>query len=69
VTDGVDNVYEDYQSSKKRNKSYGFFDGVKLFVRQPQKVGALQKLTRDYGGLHPRLKLKDTENVDHVEEL
>jgi hypothetical protein len=28
-------------------------------VRQPRKVGALERLTKDYGGLHPRIKLKD----------
>jgi hypothetical protein len=59
VTDGANNVYEDYNTSKKANKSYCFTDGVKSFVRQPRKVGALERLTKNYGGLHPRIKLKD----------
>jgi hypothetical protein len=36
-------------------------DGVRSFTRP----NAMKKLTKDYGGLHPRLKLK--EPVDEID--
>jgi hypothetical protein len=37
-------------------------DGVRSFTRP----SAMKKLTKDYGGLHPRLKLN--ESVDEIDE-
>jgi hypothetical protein len=54
VADGINNVYEDYQAAKKSGTSYGIGDGIKSFARPT----AVTKLTKSYGGLHPRLKLK-----------
>jgi phage-related protein len=71
IADGVNNVYEDYTSAKKSGSKYGFFDGVKSFGRAAGSIAesgvssvkniqpAMKTLTRTYGQLHPRLKLKD----------
>jgi hypothetical protein len=75
ITDGVNNVYEDYSEAKKSGGEYGFLDGVKSFARPAVNGGAqslpwaakppnrptaaMKSLTKSYGGLHPRLKLKD----------
>jgi hypothetical protein len=56
VADGINNVYEDYTESKSNNRKYGFMDGVRSFNRP----SAVNKLTKDYGGLHPRVKLKES---------
>jgi hypothetical protein len=55
VADGINNVYEDYTESKSNKKRYGLMDGVRSFTRQ----GAVKKLTKDYGGLYLRVKLKE----------
>jgi hypothetical protein len=55
VADGINNVYEDYTESKSNKKKYGLMDGVRSFTRP----NAVKKLTKDYGGLHPRVKLKE----------
>jgi hypothetical protein len=61
TADGINNVYEDYTESKSNKRDYGFMDGVRSFT----KPSAMKKLTKDYGGLHPRLKLKEPEeNID-----
>jgi hypothetical protein len=51
--DGITNVYDDYQTSKKKGSSYGLKDGIKSFMRP----GAFRSLTKDYGGVNPRLGL------------
>jgi hypothetical protein len=62
ITEGVNTVYEDYSAAKKGGGDYGFIDGVKSFgkgIVAPSKVlPAMKTLTKSYGGLHPRLKLK-----------
>jgi hypothetical protein len=58
VADGINNVYEDYTEAKSKKNRYGIMDGVRSFVRP----SAMKKLTKDYGGLHPRLKLKEPES-------
>jgi hypothetical protein len=60
--DGINNVYEDYTESKSNKQRYGLKDGVRSFT----KPSAMKKLTKDYGRLHPRLKLK--ENSESEEE-
>ena len=57
IADGINNVYEDYTESKSNKRNYGFMDGVRSFTRP----SAVKKLTKDYGTLHPRIKLKDSE--------
>jgi hypothetical protein len=73
VADGVNNVYNDYQSAKKAKQKYGVLDGIKSFVsisaKEPlptkqllpdkRPLPAMNSLTKSYGELHPRLKLKD----------
>jgi hypothetical protein len=56
VADGINNVYEDYTEARSNKKNYGFMDGVRSFTRP----SAMKKLTQDYGGLHPRVKLKES---------
>jgi hypothetical protein len=55
IADGINNVYEDYTESKSNKKRYGLMDGVRSFTRP----SVVKKLTKDYGGLHPRVKLKE----------
>jgi hypothetical protein len=60
IMDGANNVYEDYQDWKndpKGSEKYGFTRGVKSFFKP--KPSAANTLSKDYGGIHPRLKLKD----------
>jgi hypothetical protein len=35
-------------------------DGVRSFTRP----SAVKKLTKDYGTLHPRIKLKESDEID-----
>ena len=65
VADGVNNVYEDYTESKSKNRKYNFMDGIRSFTRP----SAMKKLTKDYGGLHPRLKLNAPDEDEIEEEL
>jgi hypothetical protein len=58
--DGISNVYQDYKAAKKGGKSYGLSEGVKSFMRP----GAFKSLTKDYGGVNPRLKLSLPEGDD-----
>jgi hypothetical protein len=60
IADGVNNVYDDYKQAKKKNKKYDFIDGVDSFFKSsaPQPT-PIKSLTKSYGGLHPRLKLKE----------
>jgi hypothetical protein len=53
--DGINNIYEDYTEAKSKNRKYNVFDGVKSFIRP---TNAMKRLTKNYGNLHPRLKLK-----------
>jgi hypothetical protein len=72
IADGINNVYDDYTESKYNKRNYGFMDGVRSFTRpgaSPQSTSlpsAMKKMTKDYGGLHPRLKLK--ESVYEIDE-
>jgi hypothetical protein len=63
VADGVNNVYEDYHTARKSGEEYGFGEGLRSFARPTAKrmPTAVSKLTKSYGGLHPRLKLKEAE--------
>jgi hypothetical protein len=63
IADGINNVYEDYTDVKSKKNKYGFMDGVRSFTRP----SAIKKLTKDYGTLHPRTKLKDFE-IDDIDE-
>jgi hypothetical protein len=70
ISDGAYNVYEDYKSAKSKGKKFGLGDGIKSFagvdrgnessvssqVKRPP--AAMSSLTKSYGQLHPRLKLK-----------
>jgi hypothetical protein len=71
LTDGFERVYDDYSSSKKGGKKYGLMDGIKSFVSKSKnnyaQKGAMQNLTSDYGGVHPRLML--TSGGPTVEEI
>jgi hypothetical protein len=60
VADGINNVYEDYTEAKSNKKNYGFMDGVRSFT----KPSVMKKLTKDYGGLHPRVKLKEDSDYE-----
>jgi hypothetical protein len=56
VIDRVSNVYDEYETAKESGQKYGFRDAVKTFIA-PQ--NAVLSKTSEYGGLHPRLELKD----------
>jgi hypothetical protein len=73
--DGANNVYNDYNSSKKDNRSYNFLDGAKSFFNTylddytPQGTDVVvqtpaNRLSKSYGDLHPRLKLKSGDEDD-----
>jgi hypothetical protein len=57
VADGINNVYEDYDVAQKKKENYGLSQGLRSFF----KPSVTNTLTKDYGGLHPRLKLKELE--------
>jgi hypothetical protein len=70
VADGVNSVYKDYNREKRKGKNYNFADGVDSFFKNsapqpgalPQSIplpSPIKSLTKSYGGLHPRLKLKE----------
>jgi hypothetical protein len=73
LTEGANNVYEDYQVAKKAGKKYSLGDGLRSFagtfnpipeaptsmVKRPS--AAMRSLTKSYGDLHPRLSLKSSE--------
>jgi hypothetical protein len=59
VADGI-SVYEDYTDARSNKQRYGLMDGVRSFTRP----SAMKKLTKDYGRLHPRLKLKENSDYD-----
>jgi hypothetical protein len=63
VADGVNNVYEDYNHAKRKGKKYGFGDGVSSFFKSsaPTPSSPIKSLTKAYGDLHPRLKLKESD--------
>jgi hypothetical protein len=54
VADGINNVYDDYGVVKRTGNRYSLGRGLKTFF----KPSVTNTLTKDYGGLHPRLKLK-----------
>jgi hypothetical protein len=55
VADGINNVYKDYTESKSNKRKYGLMDGVRSFTRP----NTVKKLTKDYGGFQPRIRLKE----------
>jgi hypothetical protein len=71
IADGVNNVYDDYHEALKTGGSYGLGEGIRSFARPAAAVKrtptAVSKLTKAYGGLHPRLKLKDSSNGEEDE--
>jgi hypothetical protein len=58
------NIYFDYSDAKSNKRDYGLIDGVRSFPRQ----SAVKKLIKDYGGLHPRVKLKESKSDFEEEE-
>jgi hypothetical protein len=60
IADGINNVYEDYTDTKFNRRNYCVMDGFRSFARPT----AIKSLTKEYGGLHPRVKLKDSENLN-----
>jgi hypothetical protein len=63
--DGISNVYQDYKAAKRDKKSYGLSEGVKSFMRP----GAFKSLTKDYGGVNPRLGLSNKIEPDDEESF
>jgi hypothetical protein len=47
-----------YEEAKDAGRKFTFLDGIKTFVGGG---GAASTKTKDYGGLHPRLELKDDD--------
>jgi hypothetical protein len=61
VADGVNNVYEYYNHAKRKGKKYEFGDGVSSFFKSSTpEPSPIKSLTKSYGDLHPRLKLKES---------
>jgi hypothetical protein len=62
--DGGNSVYNDYMRAKQGNQKYGFTDGVKSFFstyNSPKRLTAANTLSKSYGELHPRVKLKEDD--------
>jgi hypothetical protein len=60
VGDGVNSVYKDYNRAKRKGKNCNFADGVHSFFRPAAPMPSpIKSLTKSYGSLHPRLKLKE----------
>jgi hypothetical protein len=59
IADGINNVYEDYTDTKSKKNEYCLMDCVRSFTRP----SAIKKLTKDYGTLHPRIKLKESDDI------
>jgi hypothetical protein len=58
--DGANAVYNDYTKAKSTpGGRYGFTDGVKSFFTPYTKPTAANALSKNYGELHPRVKLKE----------
>jgi hypothetical protein len=68
TADGMNNVYNDYNSAINSGESYGFRKGLKSFFRPMAgtKKSVANTLSKEYGQLHPRLELKD--EVEEEEE-
>jgi hypothetical protein len=70
TTDGINNVYNDYNSAINSGETYGFRKGLNSFFRPMIKGGVSDKisvantLSKEYGQLHPRLELKNDERGD-----
>jgi hypothetical protein len=64
VADGINNVYEDYTAAQSNKKNYKFINSVRSFTRP----NAMKKLTQDYGGLHPRVKLKENYETEIIND-
>jgi hypothetical protein len=61
IADGINNVYEDYTYAKSNRRKYGVMDGIRSFTRP---ASTTKKLMKEYGGLHPRVKLKEPDEID-----
>jgi hypothetical protein len=66
VVDRAERVHDEYDKAKEGGQKYSFMDGVKTMlapskVKSEPKIGAMLEKTKDYGGLHPRLHLKDDD--------
>jgi hypothetical protein len=58
IIDRSSNTLDAYDAAKAAGKRFRFSDGVKAFFAPS---GAVSTKTKDYGGLHPRLELKEEE--------
>jgi hypothetical protein len=61
--DGGNSVYNDYIKAKQSGGRYGFADGVRSFFstyKAPTPTAA-NALSKSYGDLHPRVKLRDDD--------
>jgi hypothetical protein len=78
MANGVNNVYNDYQDAKKKGTKYKILDGIKSFVSPAAQKSdisskvirppaAMTSLTKTYGDLHPRVKLKSESGVEEVD--
>jgi hypothetical protein len=63
VVDRGSHVYDSYIEQKKKSKKYSIKDGLNDFFTTPA-----TKLAKDYGDIHPRLKLK-SENEESDEGI
>jgi hypothetical protein len=61
IADGINNVYEDYTDAKSNRRKYGVMDGVRSFTSP---TSTMKKLTKEYGSLHPRVKIKESDKIN-----
>jgi hypothetical protein len=54
LVDRAGNTYDAYEAAQEAGQPFKFSDGVKTFLAPP---GAVRSKTKEYGDLHPRLKL------------
>jgi hypothetical protein len=55
LVDRAGNTYDAYEAAQAAGEKFKFSDGVKTFLSPPS--GAVKTKTKEYGDLHPRLKL------------
>jgi hypothetical protein len=81
AADGFNSIHNDYTAAKKSGEKYGFGQGIKSFFKpmvdpkrggfqSPPKKSVANTLSKEYGGLHPRLALKQPsdESDESVDE-
>jgi hypothetical protein len=56
IIDRSSNTLDAYEAAQDAGQKFTFVDGVKTFLGGG---GAASTKTKDYGGLHPRLELKE----------